>query len=292
MVKPDQKSRKVASTLKTFYDSYGWKKDEVSGLLNGELLHEDLNHTVQKYGEVSELRYLRSLGENGAYFLDVGCGAKPRSKLAQNFDTHLCVDVSIAGLTEARNRIGREGQYILADMADLPFKDNSCDAALVCHCLYHVDKDLQLPVLEEIYRVIKPKSKILVFYSSRYNLISAVHLAPKVLARLANVLLHPIGFDLSPVRPYFKRVKYRNGSAAVPIPALYSFPHNPKWLASQFKNADVTCLATVTPYDTAVLKKLRLINYVLPIIAYLEKRFPHAMVYIGKYTCISIQKTD
>ena len=74
--------------------------------------------------------------------------------------------------------------------------------------------------------------------------------------------------------------------------ALYSYPYNPKTLAREFETAEVTCLHTLTQYDTTVLRKLRLLKFALPILAFLEKRFPRAMVYIGKCTCINIQKTD
>jgi len=289
MVKPDQKPREISSSLKHFYDTYGWQRDDEDGVLHGIIIHEDQDQAVQSYIEVNELRYKPLFSDGGSFFLDIGCGAKPRAELAENFRLHLCVDISIVGLNEARKKLGASGQYILADMTDLPFKSNACDAALVCHCLYHVDKDLQVPVLRDLYRIIKPKKRILVFYSSRHNLITAAHLPLKFGLRALNLLLNRFGLDFRPYRPFLMGIGRKEGSAEAPIPSLYSYPYNPHTLAREFKTSEVTCLTTLTQYDTAVLKKLRLVKFVLPVLSYLEKRFPRAMSCIGKCTCINIE---
>lgn len=291
-VKPDREPRKISSSLKHFYDTYGWQREEGTGIFNGSIIHEDPDQAVQDYFEANELRHKHLLSDGGSYFLDIGCGAKPRSELAENFKHHLCVDISIVGLNEARHKLGASGQYILADMTEMPFKVDSCDAALVCHCLYHVDKDLQVPVLKELYRVIRPKKRILVFYSSRHNLITAAHLPVKFGTIAVNMVLHRIGMELRPHRPFLVRLKRDDGSAIEQPPALYSYPYNPKTLAQGFKTAEVTCLHTMTQYDTTVLRKLRLLNFAIRVFSFLEKRFPKAMVYVGKCTCINIQKTD
>jgi ubiquinone/menaquinone biosynthesis C-methylase UbiE len=292
VVNRDRKSREVSSSLKHFYDSYGWRRDDEDGALHGSIIHEDQDQAVQNYAEINELRYKPLLREGGSYFLDIGCSAKPRTELAENFREHICLDISIVGLTEARKNLGSSGQYILADMTELPFKSDVCDAALVCHCLYHVDKDLQVPVLKELYRIIKPTKRILVFYSSRHNLITAAHLPFKFGAHVVNLLLHRFGLDLRPYRPFLTRIRHSDGSTSVAMPSLYSYPYNPIRLAREFKTAKVSCLATLTQYDTAVLKKLRLLKVVLPVLSFLEDRFPRAMVYVGKYSCIDIEKTE
>jgi SAM-dependent methyltransferase len=287
----DGESENVAASVKAFYDSYAWQRDETTGTLQGSTLDDDLSDGAQKYGADNESRYRRFFEYGGRFFLDVGCGAQPRRKLSASFKEHLCVDVSVVGLREARDRIGDSGSYILADMAALPFRGDSLDAALAGHSLYHVDKDLQTPVLKELYRVVKPDKTILVFYSSRHNLISLAHMIPKALLGFGNLLLRPLKLRVSPGSS-LRRFRVRKMSAEPAFPPLYAYPHNPRWLARTFKNADVTCLCTLTMYDTALLSKLHLFRVVVPVVAFFERRFPHAMVYVGKYTCIRIQKTD
>ena len=47
---------------------------------------------------------------------------------------------------------------------------------------------------------------------------------------------------------------------------------------------------SLTLYDTKLLSHLRLLRPTVFIFDFLEKMFPHAMTYVGKYTCIRIQK--
>ena len=105
----------VAEAVKTFYDNFGWQKDQASGVSFGELLHQDLDETAQQYRFARELRYRKYFNEGGRFFLDAGCGSEPRRQLAENFQRHLCVDISITGLQGARERLGDAGDYVMAD---------------------------------------------------------------------------------------------------------------------------------------------------------------------------------
>ena len=132
---------------------------------------------------------------------------------------------------------------------------------------------------------------ILVFYSSRYNLISLLHKFSKLGTQGANVILGRFGFHLEHAPPYLNRkstITY--ASVDSEVPDLYSFAHNPVRLVREFDSADVSCLMTFTIYDTGLLRKLHLLNLAIKIFDYLETAFPHAMRYVGKFTCIRIQK--
>ena len=278
--KKASESSKAAEIVRDFYDTFGWKKDGASGWHLGEILDEDLSETAQWYGARSELRYKQYV-EGGHFFLDAGCGGEPRRNLSLDFEDHVCVDISLTGLRSAREQLGTIGSYVKADLAALPFKDASFDGTLASHCLYHVDRDLQQVVLRELYRVTGKNKNILVFYSSRYNLISVLHRLPKAGLAVAN-----------PVLKVLSRIKRRNGTHGSPVPPLYAYAHNPLRLASMFKDVDVSCLSSLTKYDTKVLGKLRLLGPTLRILDFLERTFPNAMVYFGKYACIRILKTD
>ena len=270
---------KVGQSVRTFYDTWGWKKDEATGQLKGVLLHEDLDERTQSYWHQNELRYQRNFSHGGRFFLDLGCGAKPRKFMSENFQNHVCADISIEGLNGARELLGDSGSYVLADMAALPFKDGSFDGSIIVHCLYHVEKDLQFVVLEETFRTLNAEKNILVFYSSRNNLISLAHKVPQ--------LLLAIGASL---RKSIRLVMKKQINSTDSLPSLYSHPHNPKRLARDFEDSDVSCLTTFSNHDTAFLRRIGLFGIVVPVFAFLERRFPHFMVYIGKYTCIRIHK--
>ena len=288
----DKESKTPAEIVKTFYDTYGWKRDEASGRLQGYVLHADVDETVESYGIRNEMRYRHHFKDGGGFFLDSGCGGSPRRYMSQDFSKHVCADISIAGLAEARSQLGEFGSYVLADLSALPFKDKSFGGTLASHCLYHVDKELQPVVLKELYRVTGAGKSILIFYSSRSNLVSLLHKVPALAVTLVRPWLARLGLQIDMVPPYLKRAGKHEGQAMDTPPALYAYPYNPAILAKDLESAEITCLMTLTKFDTEALRKLRVLRLVLPIMSFLERRFPHAMIYVGKYTCIRISRGD
>lgn len=273
------KTNRVQAILKTFYDTYGWKRDEASGRYLGEILHEDLDETTQRYMDSNEMRYQKYFGDGGRFFLDAGCGAEPRQKMSRNFEKHVCVDISLVGLKEARKQLGNSGLYVVADLAALPFKEKSFDGVLASHCLYHIDKGIQSTVLRELYRATKANKNILIFYSSNYNLVSVVQRVTEVVIKLA-----------SPIFKLLTRDRKGHGPSIKMPPPLYFYTHNPMRLTKEFNSVDVTCLRTLTKYETKVLGKLHLLKLVVPKLSFVERKFPHALLYIGKYVTIRIQR--
>jgi len=133
----------------------------------------------------------------------------------------------------------------------------------------------------------------LVFYSSRNNLISLIHKLPILGLPLINKMLHLVGLHLTTINPYIRRRKKQTQPVVntEKAPEFYAYAHNPMELARPFKFTDVTCLASLTNYDTQLLRKFRLMGIVSLALDLLERAFPHAMRYIGKFTCIRIRKT-
>jgi SAM-dependent methyltransferase len=290
-----ESSTNVSVTLKNFYDEFGWQMDDSGESLNNFSYFHDTDESATRYRIDRELRYKSVYSGGGKYFLEVGCGGEPKPVFSEDFDVHLCLDISLVGLKTARSQLGESGAYVLADLSYLPFKENVIDGLLASHCLYHVHKDQQKKVLWEFYRVTKDRKFILVFYSSRYNLISLLHKFAYTGFRIGNVLLHGLGLHLGTLPPYLqvrfrKRGTVEDGTVKKSVPNLYSFAHNPVSLVREFRSADVSCLMSLSIYDTKLLKKLRLLGVTVLGLNFLEKRFPHAMRYVGKFTCIKIQK--
>lgn len=272
------KTNKVRKILRVFYDTYGWKREEVSGRYLGEVLHEESNKIAQGYININEMRY-RKCFSGGSFFLDAACGAKPRQYMAQNFQKHVCVDVSLLGLTEARKQLGEIGLYVIGDLVTLPFKEKLFDGVLASHCLYHIDKEMQHEVLSELYRVAKPDKTILVFYASNYNLVSIAHI-------VGNVIIKGIRMLFKLLRRDGKHWK----SEIKMAPLLYCYTHNPVRLTKGFNHRDISCLQSLTLREIKMLKKLHLLKFVVPMLSFMESKFPHSMRYIGKYVTIKIQR--
>ncbi len=138
--------------IRDFYDEYGWKKDGQTGRSLDDIAHEDQDVRVQRYMADNENRYKSVFSEGGQLFLDAACGGEPRRHLAPGFHRHVCVDLSRVGLAEARDRLGENGFYVLADLSRLPFREETFDGALASHCLYHVAADQQPVVVQEMVR--------------------------------------------------------------------------------------------------------------------------------------------
>jgi len=289
--KPEERKPTAQEVLKKFYDDFGWQVNESSGLLNNQIYFQDMDDASTKYRSDHELKYKQVFMKGGKYFLDAGCGGEPRRSLSDNFEVHLCLDISIVGLTTAKQQLGDSGEYILADLSHLPFKDDSIDSVLASHCLYHIDKDKQQGVIKEFYRVTRKGKFILIFYSSRYNLISLFHKVVQTISGVTNIILHKLGLHLRPLPPYLvRRINIGKDFKNLAIPELYSFAYNPLKLVKNYQSADVSCLMTLSNYDTRLLRKLHLLKLGAFLFDFMETVFPHLMCYIGKFTCIKIRK--
>ncbi len=249
-----------------------------------------MHESAVRYRYDHELRFRKYYTDGGEYFLDAGCGGEPRPEMASDFRRHVCVDVSIKGLIEAKSQLGDSGDYVLADLNSLPFKDQSFDGVLASHCLYHIEKNSQVGVVSSLYRVTAKDKTILIFYSSRYNVISAIHKIPLLILPLINQCLRLLGIRLTTNPPYIRQSGTKGEIAHDGAPPLYSFAHNPMKLVKGYKFANVSCLMALTNYDTQLLRRFRLLKIVLPALNFFECAFPNAMRYFGKYTCLRIVK--
>jgi len=271
--------KKPKDTVRKFYDSYGWKREGESGRFMDEVAHEDQNEIVRRYMFENENRYLQYFEQGGQYFLDAGCGAEPRRHFSSKFKFHVCTDFSETGLIEARKLLGEDGQYVQADLAALPFKSGIFGGVLASHVLYHVDKDDQPKVVQEFQRILQPTRYAIVFYASKYNLVSVFQKLRKIVTNLSKKLFSRSSTSSPPVNPTDR-------------PRLYYQPIPLKTLLQGLPKTDVTCLRTLTKAETTLLAKLHLLKIVVPILMFCEHHFPHFMRRIGVYLTIRIEKIE
>ncbi|MAE94856.1 MAG: hypothetical protein CL910_09365 [Deltaproteobacteria bacterium] len=154
----------ISETVQEYYEA-GWRKN-ADGVPRARLVHEDLSDRGQRYIVDNERRFVSIFEGGGNVFLDAGSGAQPRVEFGQAFDYHLCVDLSLQGLQEARQVVGDRGIFVCGSLLDLPIRDHSLAGAMASHCIYHIDKELQSRALSEISRVVSPRGVGLIFYSN------------------------------------------------------------------------------------------------------------------------------
>ncbi len=147
------KSRK---SVQKYYDEVGWKKcleTTVDSAKNVDFRINTLNYVFQGFPR------------EGNILLDVGCGANPRNSLSENYKKHICLDFSMQGLKIARNKLFINGFYFCGDIISLPFSNNSFDAIICDHVLYHFLIDEQIKVIDELYRVLAYGGIIYISYT-------------------------------------------------------------------------------------------------------------------------------
>ncbi|KTG26380.1 class I SAM-dependent methyltransferase [Haloferax profundi] len=91
--------------------------------------------------------------------LDVGCGDGART-LANLPAGNVGLDFSRRGLDLARSTVP-DAQLVMADMLQIPLRDESVDAITAYHAVFHVPRESHPAVYREFARVLKPGGSVL-----------------------------------------------------------------------------------------------------------------------------------
>jgi ubiquinone/menaquinone biosynthesis C-methylase UbiE/uncharacterized protein YbaR (Trm112 family) len=155
-------------TVKSFYDGFGWKKNE-EGKYNDNKLFVNQENASDDYMEFSSKRVNQFLNEKGDYILDIASGPVYQSEykeFSQSFKNRICIDVSITALEEAQENLKEQNAiFILGDITNIPLKPESCDNVISMHTLYHVPKNKQIEGVNELVRVCKSNSNVVIAYN-------------------------------------------------------------------------------------------------------------------------------
>jgi len=152
--------------VRNFYNQKGWFANE-EGNYEDAVIYEDLREISKDYLKKCHDRVSRFLNPSGTYMLDAASGALQYPDYLQysaNYHYRVCVDFSFQALSEARKKLGEKGIYILADMTNMPFKDNVMDGFVSLNTIYHIPKDEQVTAIKELYRLLAPGDKGIVVY--------------------------------------------------------------------------------------------------------------------------------
>ncbi len=147
----------VKKEVREFYDRVGWQK--AAGGVYQNARYEDLRPVANEYIHRCHLRVNRFLKQGGRYLLDAGCGPIQYPEYltySQTYSRRVCLDISIVALHEARQRIGEHGLFVVADVANLPFKAETFDGVVSLHTLHHLPLEDQVKAYHDLYRVLAP----------------------------------------------------------------------------------------------------------------------------------------
>jgi len=147
----------IKQDVKNFYNQIGWQKVSEGTYQNAQ--YEDLRPVSRGYIHKCHLRVNRYLQSTGKYLLDAGSGPIQYPEYltySKGYQYRVCLDISIVALKEARNRIGSShGLFVVADVANLPFKEEIFDGIVSLHTLHHLMASDYVPAYENLKRVLK-----------------------------------------------------------------------------------------------------------------------------------------
>ena len=147
----------IKQQVRKFYDQVGWQI--VSEGMYQNAHYEDLRPVSREYIHRCHLRVGRFLKPSGRFLLDAGSGPIQYPEYltySQGYTYRVCADISITALLEARKRIGSRGLYVVADVANLPFKPGVFEGIVSLHTFHHLPEDNQWQAYDEVYRVLVP----------------------------------------------------------------------------------------------------------------------------------------
>ena len=162
--------RDEKKSTQSYYDANGWRAEE--GIYGDTKTFTDLRSAPWSYTSRCINRVRNHIPSAGRYLLDAASGAIPypeHMSFHEGFGRRVCVDLSITALKEAKRKLGDRGIYILGDLTHLPLADDSIDAAISFHTIYHIPSDEQDKAFLEINRVLRPRGKAAIIYSWGYS---------------------------------------------------------------------------------------------------------------------------
>ena len=142
--------------VREFYDQIGWS--QVGDGLYQNARYEDLRPVSREYIHKCHMRVKRHLAPSGDILLDAGSGPVQWPEYltySEGYKYRLCADISITALKEARNRIGDKGLFVVADIANLPFKSEVFDSLVSMHAIHHLPLTEHKRAYLELTRVLK-----------------------------------------------------------------------------------------------------------------------------------------
>ena len=141
--------------VREFYDRIGWS--QVGNGLYQNARYEDLRPVSREYIHRCHMRVRRHLSPTGKFLLDAGSGPVQYPEYltySEGYRYRVCADISITALKEARVHLGAKGLYVVADIANLPFKPDTFDGIVSLHTIHHLPLEDHRRAYTEFYRVL------------------------------------------------------------------------------------------------------------------------------------------
>jgi SAM-dependent methyltransferase len=281
----------VKEQVRQFYDRVGWQM--VGEGIYQNARYEDLRPVSSQYIHRCHLRVKRFLKPAGFYLLDAGSGPiqyPDYLAYSQDYNYRVCLDISFVALVEARKRIGQHGLYVVADVANLPFKPGAFDGVVSLHTLHHLPQDDQKRAYGELFRVLAPASSAVVVNGwTESDLMKRLQWLVNLTERLGSRQAR------SRETPSVEKTSAKKEAQAKPVQPTGTYIHkqDAAWLRQQLQGMDVEirCWRSVNVrFLRAVIHRTLGGGFWLRLLFWLEERFPHYFGEKGQYPLVVIRK--
>ena len=263
-----------ATFVRDFYDNFGWQKfDNSSGEDN---LFRRFSRQYYDYHDLVNQRTVNCFSGITGKLLIAGGGDLPEThtKIAQQFSSVCCLDISQRSLDISKQKLGDKGEYVLGSILDIPKPPEHFDAIYCAHVIYHIDRELQSRAIRELIRVIRRGGKAVVIYINPNSIAGSM-------VRMQSKL------------PFVGHLQNRKSATEINAPPLYFHAHPLEWW-NQFRNV---CEVEFIPWDvmSADQERRLLINgarawCVYRFCAWYEKHYPKNAAKYWSYPVVVLNK--
>ncbi len=282
----------IKEKVREFYDQVGWQ--EVSEGLYQNARYEDLRPVSRQYIHCCHQRVLRHINPGGRLILDAGSGPiqyPEYLEYSQGYLYRVCADLSIVALKEARKRIGDHGLFVVADIANLPFRSGCFDAFISLHAIHHMPPQEHKRAFQELYRQLKPGCRGVVVNGWSQSFLTRFFNGP---IRLVEALYRFKQHGLRQEADLQSGRKKPDRAEAGQDQGTFISTHNAGWLTREV--GDEIPL-TIWVWRSVTVRFLRTFIHdglggrgLLRLLFWLEERFPHFFGRVGQYPLIEIHK--
>ena len=268
--------------VREFYDQIGWS--QVGEGLYQNARYEDLRPVARDYIHGCRLRVNRYIASRGDFLLDAGSGPVQWPEYLTYSDGYrfrVCLDISITALKEAQTRLGAKGLYVVADIANLPFKPDAFDGIVSMHTIHHLPLSDHRGAYLELHRVLKLNRTAAIVNGWDYP---RLMLMTRPFVRLVRFIRSG---------SFGKRKK--NWQAEDEQEGTFVKKLTPRWLKQELHDIDFEIFAWRS-LSTVFLKTVVNPHWggrtFLRLVFWLENHFPHFFGENGQYPLIMIRKSE
>ncbi|MGW8250112.1 MAG: class I SAM-dependent methyltransferase [Anaerolineales bacterium] len=281
----------IKQQVREFYDQVGWQ--EISEGLYQNTHYEDLRPVSHEYIHRCHLRLLRHLKPTGRFLLDAGSGPIQYPEYltySQGYQRRVCADISVTALKEARARIGEHGLFVVADIANLPFKTDAFEAVVSLHTIHHLPEGEHLQAYRELFRALSPGCRAAVVNGwPASRMMSAFEPLMRFSRRLRSAAARMRGEPRPP-----RKVRQNKQDEEDAPKGTFTKRHDYRWV-QQVVGAEMPL--DILVWRSVSVRFLRTLihpwlggRYWLRLLYWVEERYPRYFGEVGQYPLIVIQK--